>query len=585
MRNSIVIYFLLHTSILFSQVNFTATPSKKTLGLNERIKIEFSIDQDGDNFIPPKFSDFNIVGGPSQSIRNSWINGKKSYSKSYIYFLSPKTKGKLKIGQASIEVDGEIYKTSPIEIIVTSEIEKPKDPNDPNYIADQNIFLVAEISNKNPYLNEGISVTYKLYVSPDTGVDNWSEINSPRYADFWSNNIDIKKLNIREGKYKGRNFRYVVLRKTLLYPQKIGTLKIEPLTLDISVQVPTNKRDFFGQVLTTNINKTVSAGATSIKVKELPIENVPENFSGAVGDFEFKTESSKNKIILDDAFELSQEISGVGNFNLFDFPEIQFPNSLEVYQPEKKEKISKRVSGMKGKISNSYTIVPSSPGKYKIPSTAFSFFDPKINKYKTIYSEPIFIDVTGGLNESSQENNLSMINRKIVKSKEEIQFESFKTKSKFHQIDKEIFFNSKSYWYLIALPFVISILIILVKKFNKKIRFNYSFNSSINPKKVDKKIMDLESMIGNKLQFYDRSFQLLEFYFRTRFKINISKMTNLELELKLEEMKFPLIQRELFFAILRNCQMAKYTPIDLNEMNTDFIKIKQLTESSEKNFL
>ena len=35
---------------------------------------------------------------------------------SHIYFLSPKTKGKLKIGQASIEVDGEIYKTSPIEI-------------------------------------------------------------------------------------------------------------------------------------------------------------------------------------------------------------------------------------------------------------------------------------------------------------------------------------------------------------------------------------------------------------------------------------------------------------------------------------
>ena len=62
-------------------------------------------------------------------------------------------------------------------------------------------------------------------------------------------------------------------------------------------------------------------------------------------------------------------------------------------------------------------------------------------------------------------------------------------------------------------------------------------------------------------------------------------MTNLELELKLEEMKFTLLQREQFFAILRNCQMAKYTPIDLNEMNTDFIKIKQLTESSEKNFL
>ena len=126
---------------------------------------------------------------------------------------------------------------------------------------------------------------------------------------------------------------------------------------------------------------------------------------------------------------------------------------------------------------------------------------------------------------------------------------------------------------------------ILIKKFGNKIRINYSFNSISKSKKLDKNIMDLESIIGNKLQFYDHSFQLLEFYFRTRFKINLSKMTNLELELKLKEMKFPLIQREVFFEILRNCQMAKYTPIDLNEMNTDFIKIKQLIELSEKNLL
>ncbi len=73
----------------FSQVNFTTKLSKDRLGLNERVKIEFTVDKDGDNFIPPKFDNFRVVGGPSQSIRNSWINGKKSYSKTYSYFLSP----------------------------------------------------------------------------------------------------------------------------------------------------------------------------------------------------------------------------------------------------------------------------------------------------------------------------------------------------------------------------------------------------------------------------------------------------------------------------------------------------------------
>ena len=60
-----------------------------------------------------------------------------------------------------------------------------------DYIINNTIHLVAEVSNKNPFLNEAISVTYKLYVSPDTGVDNWRELDAPRYANFWSNNICI----------------------------------------------------------------------------------------------------------------------------------------------------------------------------------------------------------------------------------------------------------------------------------------------------------------------------------------------------------------------------------------------------------
>ena len=290
-----IIIFLIGFSA-FSQVNFTTKLSKDRLGLNERVKIEFTVDKDGDNFIPPKFDNFRVVGGPSQSIRNSWINGKKSYSKTYSYFLSPIEKGSFEIGQASIEVDDEIYKTLPVLIMVTSAVDIPTDPNDPNYLADKNIHLVAEVSNKNPFLNEAISVSYKLYVSPDTGVNNWRELEAPRYADFWSNNIDIKSLNVQNGTFKGKPYRYVVLRRTLLYPQKTGELKIEPLTLDISVQVPSNRRDFFGNLISSSVNKTVSSGSSIIDVKSLPIDNKPKDFSGAVGSFSFEIKSRKNNI-------------------------------------------------------------------------------------------------------------------------------------------------------------------------------------------------------------------------------------------------------------------------------------------------
>ena len=48
----------------------------------------------------------------------------------------------------------------------------------------------------------------------------WSKTNPASYNDFWSQNIDVKGLEVKKGKFKGENYNYVVLKKTLLYPQK-----------------------------------------------------------------------------------------------------------------------------------------------------------------------------------------------------------------------------------------------------------------------------------------------------------------------------------------------------------------------------
>mgnify|MGYP003747309355 CR=1 FL=1 len=132
------------SGLLSGQVSFNAKTSKKRLGINERLRIDFTMNKDGDEFEPPEFKNFSVVGGPSQSINNSWINGVRSFSKTYSYFLAPKKRGEFTIGQATIEIDGEVYKTLPVKISVSAAIEKPKDPNDPNYIASEKIHLVAE---------------------------------------------------------------------------------------------------------------------------------------------------------------------------------------------------------------------------------------------------------------------------------------------------------------------------------------------------------------------------------------------------------------------------------------------------------
>jgi len=82
-KNISFLLFLFVTTMTTAQVTFEAKVSKKTLGVNERLRIDFVMNKDGDNFVPPSFADFTVVGGPSQSISNSWVNGKRSYSKMY----------------------------------------------------------------------------------------------------------------------------------------------------------------------------------------------------------------------------------------------------------------------------------------------------------------------------------------------------------------------------------------------------------------------------------------------------------------------------------------------------------------------
>jgi len=115
-----ILFLVFATTVATAQdVQFQAKVSKKKLGINERLRVDFVMNEDGDNFVPPSFKDFNVVGGPNQSVSHSWVNGKRTFSKTYSYFLAPKRKGNFTIKQATIEVKGVIYKTSPITIKVT----------------------------------------------------------------------------------------------------------------------------------------------------------------------------------------------------------------------------------------------------------------------------------------------------------------------------------------------------------------------------------------------------------------------------------------------------------------------------------
>ena len=68
-------------------VSFKMVLSKSSMGINERIRVDFVMNKDGDNFVPPSFEGFKVVMGPSQAISSSWVNGVRSFSKTFSYTL------------------------------------------------------------------------------------------------------------------------------------------------------------------------------------------------------------------------------------------------------------------------------------------------------------------------------------------------------------------------------------------------------------------------------------------------------------------------------------------------------------------
>lgn len=569
------IYLLLSIlSLCFSQsiaqVSFQTKVSKNRLGLNERLRVTFEMNQNGDNFNPPSFEGFTVVGGPNQSVSNSWVNGVRSFSKSYTYFLTPTRKGKITIAQATIEIDGEVYKTTPVQVEITQAVNNPNSPQArANAIADENLHLVAEISKRDPYLNEAITVIYKLYFSSEISVSNVNEVEMPVYSDFWSHLIPIPKLEIKQGQYKGQPYNYVTWRKTVLYPQKTGKLVIAPLTLNVSVDVPTNRRDFFGNRVYQKTPKIITAGRRTLEVRPLPLAGRPADFDGAVGDFDLNVKFNKTALKSSESFQATIKVTGRGNLKLFSLPQLNAPSSLEVYEPEHKEEVRTNLLGMKGSIEDTYTIVPQYQGNYPIPPVSFSYFDPVKELYVSLKSEEQLIDVFEGPAASSNKPGVSLPKKKTVNA--DPYFDFIKLETVLLPMNQEDFYGSMLFWGLLFSPLGLFILIVFLKRRSENHIVDPITQKQRRAARLSKKYLSsAKKVLGDKENFYNALERALHNYLKAKLSIETAEFSKDSISKLLEQKNSQPTTIADFISILEKCEAARYSPATAVSMQEDF---------------
>ena len=572
-KKILILFLTLNTLILSSQVKFDVSVSKSKLGLNERLRVDFVMNQNGDNFSPPKFENFQIIGGPNQSIKTSYVNGERSFSKTYSYFLKPLKKGTLKISQASIEIDNETYKSLPIEVTITDSVKQPSDAVT-QYYNDDDIELRALISKGSPFLNEPITVVYKLYYKAPINISDARETETPKFKDFWSQTIKIPQLKVQREVYKGQNYNVVEWRKVVLYPQRVGELEISPLSLNLVLDVPTDKRDFFGNVIYDQTSQLISTGMRRINVKNLPNQGKPDSFTGAVGEFEFDVILNKNSLRATESFQAELKVKGSGNLKLFDLPNILVPNSMELFEPEREELINTNLSGMSGSISKLFTVIPRFQGNFPIEEVEFSYFNPETEKYKILKSPRLTIDVFDGPALSSSIPN---DNSNIITADDSFRF--IKIKGNLNEIKNDIFFESKLFYALVASPFAFLLSLFAFTIYSRKRKESSYELIRIEERLIYKMIDSAKDAIGDKILFYDKIEKAIIKSLIVKFSIRMESLNKEKIQQIGQEKGLLRNDITLIIKLIENCEKAKYSQSSDSIMNKDLENARKAINS------
>ncbi|HWY37802.1 MAG TPA: BatD family protein, partial [Bacteroidia bacterium] len=139
----------------------------------------------------------------------------------------------------------------------------------------------------------------------------------------------------------------------------------------------------------------IKSKPVTLDVSPLPEKDKPENFSGAVGKFNFKAELNHNKVKANEGLNLKVTVSGTGNINLAATPKINFPEGFETYEPKTNENISTS-GGISGSKTYDYLVIPRNPGEFIIKDLDFSYFDTEKKQYVKIPSPEFKITVAPG---------------------------------------------------------------------------------------------------------------------------------------------------------------------------------------------
>ena len=587
-------FVMKHRNILFALLVLVATaagaqvsvrlqaPQQAEVGA--RIRVSYVVNTtDVEDFDVGDFDGFRVLYGPSTSSSSSFsmVNGKttKSSSMTFTYTVVPSTEGKLKVPSATVKVDGKSYQsgTATIDVLPASDNSQAQSQHNSQQgggsqadrprtsggnIGPKDLFITVTANKKKIFEQEAVLLTYKLYT-----LVNVQQIagDMPQLDGFHVQEIDQKaQMSLKYERYEGRNYGTAVWRQYVLFPQKVGKLKVPSISFDAQVEQTNTSMDpfdifFGGGSLTQVVRKTIATPALEIEVQPLPTPK-PASFSGAVGKFTLTGSLTPSELNANDAATLRLIVSGQGNMKLMQAPKVSFPSDFEIYDPKETDKTSQTSTGARGNKIFDYVVVPRHGGKYSVPPVEFSYFDPEKGTYTTLHTDSFHVSVSKSKGRTAvvtqEQEELKVLN-------DDIRY--IKKRHLTLRNDADHFFGSGSYWAVYA--GMTAVFLLLLALFYRRAKENANV-SKLRGRKAGKaagKRLRAAARLmkaHDSKNFFEEVMNALLGYAADKLNLPLAELNKENVSQRLSERGVGSDLVSGFVGVLEECEFARFAPGD-----------------------
>lgn len=334
----------------------------------------------------PLLQDFEILGTARGSSINV-INGKTTAKTTWTITLRPRVMGLLKI--PPLQVGGETTQTLTIRVL-----EPPENAN--NY---QDIFIETEVSKSNPYVQEMVTYTVRIYLAAEL---TEGSLNTPAIKNAVVERLgEDRTANVNRN---GRNYQ-VITRRYAIFPQSSGKIELPPPVLDGKVPDTRqqnanpnnpfandpffNNDPFFGNQRFNKFFASTRPIRVRGKARELSVLPPPDS----VGSSHWLPTP---QLLMTEQWDIPNELH-VGapitrtitlrakNLMASQLPRIDAPAlpNAGVYADKAVENSSDLPDGIESQIEQRIVYVPNAAGKLEVPAINIPWWNTRTNSLET----------------------------------------------------------------------------------------------------------------------------------------------------------------------------------------------------------